>query len=182
MHPIQRAKLGFLIPNLGTSELVVNILYRGMNHSDDIDTIAFFEKITKICLESTVGRMHIFEAYGFDGTTIATDISTAAKLIRFPTPNPKIFFLNDLEWIRFPQKNYELFAQIYRNPQLRLFCRSEEHKEMVERCWNVKVEKVVERYDFYTPELLSFYKELNKPLYGNRIKEDIKINEKSLNI
>jgi len=182
MHPGQRAKLGFLLHDISPSELSLNILYRGMQWCNEIDTVVFFEQITKPCINSVVSKMHIFEAYGFDGPLIATDLNTCTKLLRFPTPRPKIFFLNDLEWIRTTNKQYESLAQVYRNPQLHLFCRSEDHKALVENCWNLKVAQIVERYNFYTPELFSFYTKLSKPIYSNRTKSSTNINIKSLNI
>lgn len=180
MLPLQRQKLGFLLNDCSASELAFNILERGMTHSDTLDTTIFYNIITKPCIDSLVSKMHILEAYLYDGPIIATDLNSAVKLINFPSPCPKMFFLNDLEWTRLPQRNFAQLEQIYRNPQLHLFCRSEDHKKVVENCWNRKVEFVINRYNFYAPELLSFYTENAKPLYGYNGTRQLNIN--SLNI
>ena len=178
--PLQRPKLGFLLRDTSPSELSYNILTRGTKHSDDIDTVIFFEHITRPCIDSLVAKMHISEAYSFDGPIISTDLNTTIKLINFPTPCPKLFFLNDLEWTRLPQKNFAQLSLIYRYPELTYICRSEDHKTLVQNCWNSKVSFVINRYNFYTPELLSFLTKNSKPLYGE--KQTRTINVKSLNI
>lgn len=148
IFPLQRDKIGFMTPSSGASELSYNILRRAMER-DDLDTFLFFLQIDKPCIFSTVCQMFYTQAYGFDGPIIATDLNTAGKLIQMPTPFQKYFFINDLEWIRFPQKNYYELEEIYRNPQLTLLARCEDHKKLIESCWNVKIHRIIENYNFF---------------------------------
>lgn len=181
MLPLQRNKVGFLLSNVGPSELSYNILNRGMIHSDDIDTVIFFEQITKPCIDSLVAKMHISEAYHYDGPIIATCLNTLNKLLTFPSPHPKLFFLNDLEWLRLPNKNFAQLEYLYRNPHINLICRSNEHKKLVESCWNRKVKFIAERYNLYTPEILSFITENSRGLYKEKVSNKT-LNIKSLNL
>ncbi len=82
--------------------------------------------------------MHISNAYAYNGTIMATTLSTAEKLIIFPSPAKKYFLVWDLEWLRIKQRNFRFLSSIYSNPDLILVARSEDHKQVIENCWNVK--------------------------------------------
>lgn len=113
-------------------------------------------------------NVHYSEAYCFDGPIIATCFDTAIKLINLPTPNPKFFFLNDLEWLYQPQKNYEDLSRVYRHPELTLLARSEDHKTVIENAWNVKVGKIINKYNFFEKDFIADMLLKNQTLYGGR--------------
>lgn len=181
MYPIQRKKLGIIVKDVSPSELTFNILKHGTDHSDVIDTVLFFEKIAKPCIDNLVARMHVVEAYNYDGPIIATCLNTAQLLINMPSPNPKFFFVNDLEWLYMKERNFHLLSSIYRHPSLTLLCRSKYHQSFIENCWNVPVKAIVDRYHFYTPKLLSLFTESSKSLYPKN-SDPITLNTTSLSL
>lgn len=152
-----RPNLFFAVKSVDASELVSNIMMKSMELAD-WNVGIFFEKLAKPPHAHLTPLFHISEAYAFQGAVIATDIGTAYKLIQFPSPNPKFFFLNDIEWIRFPQKQYDQLEFIYRNPELILITRCLDHKTLVENCWNVKVDRIIENYNFFSTEHINYFK------------------------
>lgn len=167
MYPLQLPKLGFLINSIGPSELAVNIMQRSLE-LEDLSVYLFWINLDRACLSNLNMNAHYSEAYCFDGPIIATCFESAAKLINLPTPNPKFFFINDLEWIYQPQKQYEQFESIYRNPELTLLTRCEDHKNIVEKAWNVKVHRIIHQYNFFEPDFIKELLEKNVNLYSGR--------------
>lgn len=160
MYHLTRNKIGFMVESLEPSELTTHITINSLE-VNDLDVILFFERLGRAATFHLCSNMHVMEAYNFDGPLIATNLNTALKLINFPSPKPKLFFLNDLEWLRFPNKNYDTFETIYRNKELTLIARSEDHAKLMENCWNVKVEHIVHNYDFFGNGFLNFLKGKN---------------------
>jgi len=97
--------------------------------------------------------MEISQAWGHKGPMIATSLSTAEKLISFPSEQ-KFFYVWDLSWIRNSRElnDYEKYKRIYTDSSLSLIARSESHKQAIENCFNRKVEHVVS--DFNIQDIL----------------------------
>lgn len=160
MYHQTRNKIGFMVESLEPSELITQITIKSLE-VNDLDVILFFEKLGRAATFHLCSNMHVMEAYSFDAPLIATNLNTASKLIGFPTPKPKFFFLNDLEWLRFPQKNYDSFETIYRNRELTLIARSDDHAKLMENCWNVKIDYILNNYDFFGQNFISYLKGKN---------------------
>ncbi|SVC44680.1 uncharacterized protein METZ01_LOCUS297534, partial [marine metagenome] len=97
-----------LINNIGASQLsylVVQNLNELGNHRPEIDAIVYYENMQKHCLPPNFAIMQIAEAWGHHGPMIATSLSTAQKLIGFPSER-KLFYVWDLEWLRGQQQRY----------------------------------------------------------------------------
>ena len=143
-----------LLQNIGASQLSYSVVQQ-LNHlgniRPDIDTIVFYEDMHKNCLPPNFAVMQIAEAWGQHGPTIATSLSTALKLIGFPSAR-KIFYVWDLEWLRGQQRHYKMYADIYTYPELELIARSEEHKKAIENAFNKEVKHIMP--DFDTNQLL----------------------------
>ena len=170
-YPLQFNKLGFILHDLNPSELAFNIFMRAVE-LHDWSVYVFFEELSRPPLSSYLSPIyHVGEAYTFDGPLIATTLSTAQKLITFPTPRPKYFFLNDLEWLRYPQKQFDIFASIYQHPELELICRSEQHRILVENCWGKNVSHIIEAYKFYEQPFLDELAQKGNFLYKRREKQ-----------
>lgn len=183
MYPEQRKKLGFLVKNINSSELVYSIMMKAMS-LEDLDVQLFFVNLDKAVVPNTCATMHIAEAFDFDGPVIATNIDTANKLINFPGPTNKLFFIDELEWMRYPVKQYKVFESIYRNPKLKLLARCEDHKRLIENCWNVKVYGVIESYNFFELEFIRKIVQESKQLFSGkpRFFDKFVLNLKTLNI
>lgn len=149
-------KVGVLVKHLGPSQLsyyFINNSNKLLDARPELDIISFYENPNPPCITTKFATMQIFEAWNYDGIQIATTLSTADKLIKFPVAKRKIFYVWDLEWIRNIQKDFDKFSSIYSNPGLELVARSYEHKSLIESCWNVGVKKVVENFNM--EELIS---------------------------
>lgn len=148
-------QLAFFIESMAPSELIFRILMDSMEQ-DKYNCLVFWEQLSRAPTKHLCANMHVSEAYGYNGPVIATSLKTAYKLLQFPSPNPKFFFLNDIEWLRFPHKQFEVLESIYRNRELNLLVRSEDHKKLVESCWNRKVDMVVNNYDFWNEDFVNY--------------------------
>ncbi len=138
-------KLGILLNNLGPNQLAYNVIKTG-NFIKDSDYIVFYENFLKPCIPANFATMQLFEAWGYDGTMIATNLSSAAQLITFPLAKQKYFYVWDLEWLRMKEKAFRPLCNIYRSG-LTLLARSETHKKVIEDCWNVKVAAVLDDFN-----------------------------------
>ena len=146
-------KLGFAVNNLGASHLAYCLLRNiksFMEERYDTDIIVFYENLVPPCIPPSCAVMQIHEAFGYDGTLVATSLSTAEKLLRFPGPKARAFYVWDLEWLRMPQKSFEELRSVYGNPELTLLARSLDHAEILADVWNRPVEAIVEDFDLKT--------------------------------
>ena len=143
-------KLGILLNNLGPSQLAFNAICEANKYaaSGKHAAFLFYERQALPCLKLGVASMQIAEAWNFDGVTIATDLSTAIKLAKFPSPKEKFFYVWDLEWMRNGVQPYEVYASIYRNPSYKLLARSQSHKQVIESCWNRSVHAIIDDFSF----------------------------------
>lgn len=138
-----KMKLGILLDNLGPNQLAFNVIKNG-NEVKDFDFIAFYENFLRPCIPPNFAIMQSFEAWSYDGALVATNLSTAGKLISYPICKHKYFYVWDLEWIRLKEKHYGGLQPIYNHPKLKVIARSQSHKDIIENCWNVKVAGIVD--------------------------------------
>jgi len=164
LYSVSRPKLCFMVQSIGASQLTFTLMMRAMEHAG-LDVSFAFEKLDKPAHASISSYFHSSDCYGYDGPVIATNLVSAKKLIRFPSPKPKFFFCDDIEWIRFPQKQYESLEAVYRNQNLTLLARCNDHARLIESAWNVKVDNVIENYNFFTKNFLD-YLEMKKQNAG----------------
>lgn len=146
-------KLGICINNLGPSQLnyfLIKSINEYLDSNINTDIIAFYENIQPKCIPTKFALMNIIEAWDYSGTLIATDLSTASKIAKFPSVTRKIFYIWDLEWIRLRQKQFEELRSIYGNPELELVTRSVDYKKIIENCWNVEVKYTIENFEIET--------------------------------
>lgn len=142
--------VGVLVKDTGLSQLNFNMI-RSLNrfiyqHRDNYCCM-FFENIGQIMANTHFPIMNIAEAYEWKGTLVATSLSSAHKLISFPSCKDKYFYVSDLEWIRLRQHDYKLLGSIY-NSGLKVIARSEPHAALLSEVWGCKIEKVSENLDF----------------------------------
>lgn len=144
-------KIGFLVNNLGGSQLAYYLIRNVNFHLDKnylIDVIAFYENLTKPCVPMSFASMPINEAWNYQADAIiATNLATAAKLLSFPTPAKKIFYVWDIEWLRLKQRYFRELRGIYSSPKIELWARSASHAELISDCWNKDVKGVVNDFN-----------------------------------
>jgi hypothetical protein len=144
-------KINIMVDKLENSQLCYFLLrnigrqYAANNH--DADYIITYNVLNSLIMKPACSIMSMAEIYGQEGTTIATDTNLALKLINIPGPFLKIIYLWDLDWLRSQNKNWEAFAAIYRNPSLKIICRSESHAKLLQNTFNVNAIGVVENFN-----------------------------------
>lgn len=149
-------RLGIAVPSLGAGHLSY-VLVRNVNQllrrGYDTDVVLFYENLTRPGLWPDCAVMQMAEAFGYDAPMIATSLSTAEKLLRFPGPAKRVFYVWDLEWLRLGnQKQFEHLQSVYGNTRLMLVARSRDHARVLENAWNRPVAAIVE--DFALKPLL----------------------------
>ena len=148
-------KLGFLVDNLGASQLGYYISrnvgdYLENNPQDSIT--CYYENFEVKCAQTNFATMNIIEGWDQNGTMIATSEQTAKKLLNFVGTNEKFFYVWDLGLF------YELVAgrkylktfdmqNIFFEEDLTLICRNNLHAQLIENNFNRKVIYTVDNFD-----------------------------------
>lgn len=143
-------KLGIAVPNLGAGHMsycLIRNINLFMSERYDTDITVFYETLALPCLPPACAVMQIHEGFSFDGPMVATSLSTADKLARWPGPSRRLFYVWDLEWLRMPQKSFEQLRGIYGNPDFDLIARGPDHAHVLMDVWNVPVKYVVEDFN-----------------------------------
>lgn len=138
-------KIGILLSNIEYNQLV-HYISEFCNRNHLFDLICFYENTPQLNNRLNFSLMQISELYSYKGIGIATNISTAEKLINSPSPIDKYLYVWDLEWLRFPNKNYHDFARIYRNPELKIITRSKDYANLLEYSFNIKVKHIADNF------------------------------------
>lgn len=133
-------KLGFVVPHLTVNQLsyqLISSANRVLLARDDLDVILFWVNDGLKIVKPLFSTMCIFESYGYDGITIATNLSTASRILDYPGPNRNklYYYVYDLDWLRIPQRQYESLASIYMNPKINLIARSKSHFDIIKSVW-----------------------------------------------
>jgi hypothetical protein len=141
--------LNVLLQNVGASQLSY-IVIRNLNElaqtKPEIDVAVFYENMHRNCLPPNFAVMQIAEAWGQHGPIIATSLSTAFKLISFPSKQ-KFFYVWDLEWLRGQNRQYEQYVGVYTQKELTLIVRSQAHADIIQNAFNRKAQHIVEDFD-----------------------------------
>jgi len=135
-------KAGIIIDRIGLSQLGVNLglALNQIEQTTDIDVIVFHTQWDRLPLVPRFAMMQIFEAWGFFGPVIATNLATAQILLNCPCPKPKYFYVWDLEWLYTENILHMHFAEIYQNPDLKLIARSKSHADLLSKTWQKPVD------------------------------------------
>ncbi len=122
-----------------------------------VPVVLFYEKVARPCLQLLCPSMSIVEAWAQRGVTIATSLSTAARLIQFPGPHAKYYYAWDTEGWLAAFRQYGGVAQIFRNPSLHLIARNIDQARVIENNYNVRVASIFDNFD--VTAIKSFCKE-----------------------
>lgn len=132
-------RLSFLLNHTGGTQTAFKLIHNintflDKNIKDDI--VIFYENLMKPCFAPKFATMNMADAWAYAGNVIATNLTTANKMILFPSSQRKMFYCIDLEWLYIKDKEYEELANIYQNPHIKLLARSDNHAKIIERVWN----------------------------------------------
>lgn len=149
-------KLSFLSKNLSSNQrgfFLIKSINDYLEKDKSYDIAVFTEEQPGDCIVPSFSVMQMVEAWGHQGDFIATDLSTACKLLNFPSARSKFFYIWDLEFLRgFAPINYDLVKKVYLNEDLKLIARCKHHAKIIENNFNRTVSGIVQ--DFNIDSLL----------------------------
>lgn len=136
--------IGIIVTDLGPSQLAFMILkqtelLKGLGWSSFI----FYESLMRPCINPTVATMNISESVSFDGHCLSTNLNQTKLLLNNNTRGKKIFYVWDLEWLR-GHDNFDFNSDIYRDENLILITRSQEHSDALKNYCNRKADHIVD--------------------------------------
>lgn len=144
--------INFLVDHVGASHMSFYLIEAANQLSEDGKNITiFYDQLQRPCRRLLVPAMMLIESWAQPGVSIATSISTTARLLKFPGPQKKMFYVWDMSWLRNP-KRVGKFSELFRNPELELIARCDDHAVALENAFNVPVEHVFD--DFEPAQLL----------------------------
>lgn len=140
--------INFLVDNIGASHLVFSLVEKANEISEqgEHQTIIFYDQLHRPCRKLSVPAMMLIEAWAQPGVSIATSISTATRLLKFPGPQVKMFYVWDMSWLQNP-KRVGPHTELFRHPDLKLIARCRKHADLIENNFNVKVKHVFDNFD-----------------------------------
>lgn len=143
-------KIGIAVNHLGPSQLtycLVKSAHEMLVTKPAVDITLFYENAVKPAFGLNFAAMPLVEAWTYGGTLISTNLNIAKQSIAFTGPKKKLFYVWDLEWLRFQNKEFRSLQQIYANPALTLLARSESHKQAIEQSWNIEVAATIDDFN-----------------------------------
>jgi hypothetical protein len=141
-------KIGFLVPNLNNSWS--NILINSINSSiaPQVDISVFYENQIIPSAPLKFLSTNMVDAYNYPGQAlIATGLSTAYKLLKFPSAAGKYYYIMEFEWMKIKNKQYEELAEIYQSSELKLITKNNHYKKVMEDCWKANIIGIVEDFN-----------------------------------
>tara|TARA_R110000824_G_scaffold192331_1_gene374402 strand:- start:1115 stop:1573 length:459 start_codon:yes stop_codon:yes gene_type:complete len=141
-------KIGALVNNLGSSQLSYYIInnFNKVAGKGKVDPIVYCENVEKDCLFAKFPTMQLAEAWGQEGTMIATSLSTAKNLVSYPSPQKRLYYVWDLEWLRMPY-DYNPLLELFSSDSIEIITRCENHARVVENTFNRKVNFIVDNFN-----------------------------------
>ena len=139
-------KLGFLVDNLGASQLGYYLsknINDALERYDDLDIICYYENFEGKCMHQNFSNINISGAWSQEGVMIATSPSTAEKMANFIGRCKKYFYV----WDDHHDKTYYNLGSIYFNKDIQIICRNNIHARIIENNFNIKVRHTVDNFD-----------------------------------
>jgi hypothetical protein len=140
--------LNFLVDHIGASHMANSLIEQANDMSDagEASIIIFYDQLHRPCRRLLVPTMLMMEAWAQPGVSIATSCSTAARLLSFPGSQKKMFYVWDMCWMRNP-KHVGAFTELFRNPELTLIARCQDHADIIQNNFNVGVRYVFDNFN-----------------------------------
>jgi hypothetical protein len=135
----QTTRVGFCVDDLGGSQLSF-FLTQALNEwvrNPRRDAVVFYEDLAQPRSRADFAVMQSIDMAEFSGILIATSYATAIKVLACKGPSARLFYLQDLEWMRRPG-SFDGWRAVYSHPDLQLVVRSDDHAEAVRSAWGKK--------------------------------------------
>ncbi len=131
-------KLGMIINNLGSSQLAFGAINSGnqfVKQEERSDFILFYYELAPECAKPEFMVCNLAEAMNYNGSLIATNLNSAARILEFPGTQSKYWYCWDLDWLRMQNRDYDELRKVYESPRLKLIARSERHAKIIRNAW-----------------------------------------------
>jgi len=140
--------INFLVDHIGASHMAFYMIEQAHKLSEQgkANVSIFYDQLHRPCRRVMLPTMLMVEAWAQPGVSIATSMSTAARLLSFPGPQHKLFYVWDMSWMNNP-KPYGPATQLFRNPKLSIIARCQAHAMVLENNFNIDVEHVFDNFD-----------------------------------
>jgi len=140
--------INFLVDHIGASHMAYYLVEQAnaLSNNGDARVTVFYDQLHRPCRKLLVPTMMMIEAWAQPGVSIATSLSTAARMLSFPGPQQKMFYVWDMSWLRNP-KFVGPFGELFRNPKLTLIARCQPHADALSNNFNVEVPYVFDNFE-----------------------------------
>ncbi len=132
--------IGFVVNNLGNSELTYDLIKEINNNSDVSSNIFFQNHLPPIIIPECLS-MNISGLSGFRGKAVAFDLQSAAIIDETNCKTENILYLYNLEWLH-NIINYKLCLDLLN--KFKIYARSQSHKAVIENFTGRKDVEVVQ--------------------------------------
>jgi hypothetical protein len=142
-------QIGVMLPDVGVRQVsyeAIREIGRILDKRNDVDFTIFYESLAAPVIPPKCAVMGLLEAYSYPGTLVATDINLAAKLLAMPCKR-RIFYCFDAAEHSRARYSYTDLLKIYMAPNLELWARSEDHRNLLANNWNRADVKVMENFN-----------------------------------
>jgi hypothetical protein len=146
--------INFLVDHMGASQMAFHLVKAANELSEEHggNTSVFYDQLHRPCRPLRVPSMMLMEAWAQPGVSIATSIPTMARLLTFPGPQVKLFYVWDMSWLKNPKRAGQA-ASLFRDPELDgIIARCEDHAHIIRNNFNVEVRHVFD--NFSVPDLI----------------------------
>ena len=145
---MKQLPLNFLVDHIGASHMAYYLIEcaNELCEKGEAKVIIFYDQLHRPCRRLLVPAMMMLEAWAQPGVSIATSISSTARLLNLPGPQVKMFYVWDMEWLRNP-KQVGPMTELFRHPELTIIARCKDHLEAIENSFNIKVPYVFDNFN-----------------------------------
>jgi hypothetical protein len=136
-------QFGILVKNISVSQHGLQLLYNLnllVENYHDLSPVVFYETYHQLPYQPRFALIQNREAWLFDGPIISTSIDQVQIMLNCPKPNPKIFYIWNLDWIYQQNIPLSFLYNIYMNNKVALVARSKHHAKLIENCWQEPID------------------------------------------
>ena len=127
-------KVGFVVDSLLSSQLAYTMVYNMNDWLDkhyEVSFALFYQEQWLPSLWPACSQYHLSEAVAFDGSLVATSLSTAFS-IKNATRAKRFFYIQDLYHLR-PHTDGKVWESVMNDRDIRKFTRSVDHHDELEK-------------------------------------------------
>jgi hypothetical protein len=113
----------------------------------NISPMIFCDILPTQTITAKIPIFSLVDAFGFDGITIANNLSSAHSSLLLPNVKQRYFYMWDLEWLLPDYLDFHMAHSIYTNPKMKLISRHQNHYDIFKKCWKVP-DFIIEEFNY----------------------------------